>query len=67
MPPGFFLFHRYSPGKIERTGRYSHVRPARAKPPTRTPKTPQNPACDAGESAGGITTEYSMRYPDLLS
>ena len=64
MPPGFFLFHRYSPGKIKRTGRYSHTRPARAKNP---PRTLKNPACEAGESAGGITTEYSMRYPDLLS
>lgn len=64
MPPGFFLFHRYSPGKIERTGRYSHARPARAKNP---PRTPKNPACETGESASGITTEYSMRYPDLLS
>lgn len=33
----------------------------------RTPKPPPNPACEAGESAGGITTEYSMHYPDLLS
>lgn len=57
MPPGFFLFHRYSPGKIERTGRYSHARPAR----------PKNPACEAGESNRHITPEYSMRYPDLLS
>ena len=57
MPPGSFLFHRYSPGKIERTGRYSHARPAR----------PKNPACEAGESIREITSEYSMRYPDLLS
>ena len=57
MPPGFFLFHRYSPGKIERTGRYSHARPAR----------PKNLACEAGESNRHITPEYSMRYPDLLS
>lgn len=33
----------------------------------RTPKTPQNSACEAGESTGRITAEYSMRYPDLLS
>jgi len=57
MPPGFFLFHRYSPGKIERTGRYSHARPAR----------PKNPGREAGESTRHITTEYSMHYPDLLS
>lgn len=65
MPPGFFLFHRYSPGKIERTGRYSHVRPARAKNP-QEPST-QNPAREAGESIRQITAEYSMHYPDLLS
>ena len=57
MPPGFFLFHCYSPGKMERTGRYSHARPAR----------PKNPACKAGESTRHITAEYSMRYPYLLS
>lgn len=57
MPPGFFLFHRYSPGKMERTGRYSHARPAR----------PKNPGREAGESTRHITTEYSMHYPDLLS
>ena len=67
MPPGFFLFHRYSPGKIERTGRYSHVRPARPQNPQEPPRTPKNPVYEAGESASGITTEYSMRYPDLLS
>lgn len=57
MPPGFFLFPRYSPGKMERTGRYSHARPAQ----------PKSPAYEAGESTRHITTEYSMHYPDLLS
>lgn len=36
-------------------------------PARHEPRTPKNPTCEAGESAGGITTEYSMRYPDLLS
>lgn len=35
--------------------------------PRTPPRIPKNPACEAGESTGGITTEYSMRYPDLLS
>ena len=30
-------------------------------------RIPKNPVYEAGESASGITTEYSMRYPDLLS
>ena len=57
MPLGFFLFRRYSPGKIERTGRYSHAHPARSN----------NPVYEAGESTRHITAEYSMVYPDLLS
>lgn len=36
-------------------------------PARHEPRTPKNPACEAGESTRHITTEYSMHYPDLLS
>lgn len=64
MPPGFFLFHCYSPGEDRENRAVFSCPPGTSQEPLRIPK---NPACEAGESAGGITTEYSMRYPDLLS
>ena len=60
MPPGFFLFtaiHRgrsREPGGILMSARHDL-------------RIPKNPVYEAGESTGRITTEYSMRYPDLLS
>ena len=63
MPPGFFLFTAIHRGRLREPG--GILMPARYD--LRTPKTPQNSACEAGESTGRITAEYSMRYPDLLS
>lgn len=64
MPPGFFLFTAIHRGRSREPG--GILMPARHEP--RTPsRTPKNPACEAGDSTRQITTEYSMRYPDLLS
>lgn len=64
MPPGFFLFTAIHRGRSREPG--GILMPARREP--RHPQDPpQNPACEAGESTGRITAEYSMRYPDLLS
>lgn len=64
MPPGFFLFHCYSPGEDRENRAVFSCPPGTT---SESPRTPKNPVYEAGESTSGITTEYSMRYPDLLS